>query len=174
MLPLFKALQTKHLALLAVVATLASACSSQIVTTSQHESKLPKYVAKVENSQKIQDVKPLADTIHVAPAPKSQSISAYKKSEACPAKFYDVALPENGKLCQVFAANLPASLTLFVPQAPAEVLSYYTQDTKQFGSSEQIKKRYVLRSNDKSTTLIISKDGQGSQVDIRVTDLHKS
>ncbi|MFW8592190.1 hypothetical protein ACOI22_15390 [Glaciecola sp. 2405UD65-10] len=136
MLPLFKALQTKHLALLTVVATFTS---TQLIA-----------------------------------APKSQSISTYKKSDACPAKFYDVSLPENGKLCQVFAADLPASLTLFVPQAPTEVLSYYTQGTKQFTSSEQIKKRYVLRSIDSSTTLIISKDGQGSQVDILVTSLHKS
>jgi hypothetical protein len=86
----------------------------------------------------------------------------------CPANFYDVQLPTNGKLCQVFAADLPASMIFFVPQLPEEVIAFYEQDTVTFSTTRQVKDRVLLQSEDKNTTLIISTDGSGTQVDVLV------
>ncbi len=89
-------------------------------------------------------------------------------SQACPDAFYNVKLPNNGKLCQIFAADLPASMIFFVPQAPNEVITFYQQDSAQFSAIKQVKDRFILQSPDKNTTLIISTDRQGTQVDILV------
>jgi len=89
-------------------------------------------------------------------------------TQNCPNAFYQVDLPENGKLCQVFAADLPASMIFFVPQAPADVLKYYQAKDKVFSVTKQVKDRVMLQSADKNTTLIISSDGNGTQVDVLV------
>jgi hypothetical protein len=86
----------------------------------------------------------------------------------CPSNFYDVKLPTNGKLCQVFATDLPASMIFFVPQLPEEVIAFYEQDTATFSTTRQVKDRVLLQSEDKNTTLIISTDGSGTQVDVLV------
>lgn len=91
-----------------------------------------------------------------------------KVTTVCPNAFYQVKLPENGKLCQVFAADLPASMIFFVPQSPSEVVNYYEVDGTIFESPERVKDRYMLQSTDKNTTLIISSDGTGTQVDVLV------
>lgn len=89
-------------------------------------------------------------------------------TQNCPNVFYQVDLPEDGKLCQVFAADFPASMIFFVPQAPADVLAYYQAKEKLFSVTKQIKDRVMLQSADKNTTLIISSDGNGTQVDVLV------
>lgn len=99
---------------------------------------------------------------------KAHTNSDIIDTQACPAKFYDVKIPRSGKLCQVFATELPASMILFVAQQPEDLLSFYTNDTAQFGPSKLVKQRYVLHSKDQTSTVIISKDGDGSQIDILV------
>lgn len=89
-------------------------------------------------------------------------------TQTCPNNFYDVKLPSNGKLCQVFASDLPASMIFFVPQNPSEVVAFYKQDPSEFTTTKQVKQRYLLQSDDKNTTLIISNDGKGTQVDVLV------
>lgn len=90
------------------------------------------------------------------------------QTQECPKSFYTVKLPNNGKLCQVFATELPASMIFFVPQAPSEVLKFFKQGSSEFSTTTQLKQRYMLKSNDKTTTLIISADGKGTQVDVLV------
>jgi len=94
----------------------------------------------------------------------------YIDTQPCPANFYDVEIPQNGKICQLFASELPASIVFFVPQQPDEVLRFYTQDTSQFSTSISVQHRYVLHSHNNNSTVIISKDGEGSQVDILVNN----
>jgi len=89
-------------------------------------------------------------------------------AQTCPENFYQVKLPNNGKLCQVFAADLPASMIFFVPQLPEEVVAFYQQDSAIFSTTKQVKDRMLLQSEDKNTTLIISTDGNGTQVDVLV------
>jgi hypothetical protein len=90
------------------------------------------------------------------------------RSEDCPANFNKVSIPVNGKLCQIFAADFPASMILFIPQTPEEVIQYYLASSDSFVEPKKIKKRTMLKSTDNNTTLIISKDGDGTQVDILV------
>ncbi|MFT7097575.1 MAG: hypothetical protein ACJARM_002345 [Glaciecola sp.] len=90
------------------------------------------------------------------------------RSEGCPENFNKVSIPANGKLCQIFAADFPASMILFIPQTPEEVVQYYLASSDSFVEPKKIKKRTMLKSTDNNTTLIISKDGGGTQVDILV------
>ena len=90
------------------------------------------------------------------------------RSESCPEDFNKVSIPVNGKLCQIFAADFPASMILFIPQSPEEVIKYYLASSASFIEPKKIKQRTMLKSADNNTTLIISKDGGGTQVDILV------
>ena len=89
-------------------------------------------------------------------------------TQSCPNEFYAVKLPDNGKLCQVFAADLPASMIFFVPESPAQVIEFYQKDQATYSITRQVKDRFMMQSGDKNTTLIISSDGQGTQVDVLV------
>jgi hypothetical protein len=89
-------------------------------------------------------------------------------SEGCPENFNKISIPVNGKLCQIFAADFPASMILFVPETPEDVIKYYLASSDSFVEPKTIKKRTMLKSADNNTTLIISKDGGGTQVDILV------
>ena len=92
------------------------------------------------------------------------------ETQACPKQFFDLQLPENGKLCQLFDKELPASMIFFVPQSPSKVAEFFTQTSNLFENSTQIKSRLVLQSNDKNITLIVSEDGKGSQVDVLIKE----
>jgi hypothetical protein len=95
-------------------------------------------------------------------------VSVAVRSAGCPENFNKVSIPLNGKMCQIFAADFPASMILFVPQTPEEVIKYYLASSDSFIEPKLIKQRTMLKSADNNTTLIISKDGGGTQVDILV------
>ena len=111
----------------------------------------------VTNSEKPQ----IADNV-------GANVNVAVRSEACPENFNQVSIPVNGKLCQIFAADFPASMILFIPQTPEEVVKYYLASSSSFVEPKKIKQRTMLKSADNNTTLIISKDGGGTQVDILV------
>ncbi|MDT0629038.1 hypothetical protein [Alteromonas sp. W364] len=90
------------------------------------------------------------------------------RAAGCPETFNQVDIPVNGKLCQIFAADYPASMILFIPQTPEEVVEYYLSSSVQFAEPKTVKQRTMIKSADNNTTLIISKDGGGTQVDILV------
>lgn len=111
----------------------------------------------------------LANAETLAPqTPTNASANSPVTSQSCPAEFYKVKLPVNGKFCQVFAADLPASMIFFVPQEPSDVVQHYIIQSEVFSIARQVKNRYMLQSADKNTTLIISSDGTGTQVDVLV------
>jgi hypothetical protein len=95
-------------------------------------------------------------------------VSVAIRSAGCPEDFNKVSIPVNGKLCQIFAADFPASMILFIPETPEEVIKYYLASSDSFIEPKMIKQRTMLKSADNNTTLIISKDGGGTQVDILV------
>lgn len=101
---------------------------------------------------------------------KPSSASQIIETQNCPIQFYQVNLPQNGKLCQVFAAELPASMVFFVPQTPNEVLKYYRSFENTWADTKQVKQRYVLVSVDSKSRLIISADGAGTQVDVLILE----
>ena len=86
----------------------------------------------------------------------------------CPTEFNQIKIPLDGKLCQIFAADYPASMVMFIPKAPTEVISNYLAAHPELTQTKQIKSRTLLQSKDKNTTLVVSADGQGTQVDILV------
>lgn len=89
------------------------------------------------------------------------------ESEACPSDFYQVAIPAGGKLCQIFATDLPASMVFYVPENMHTVVDFY-QSAGQLGAAQEVNQRFVMRSSDTHTTVIVSADGAGSQVDVLV------
>ena len=96
------------------------------------------------------------------------NVTLVTRSAGCPEDFNKVSIPINGKMCQIFAADFPASMILFIPQTPEEVIQYYLASSANFVEPKTIKQRTMLKSADNNTTLIISKDGGGTQVDILV------
>ena len=104
-------------------------------------------------------------------AKPNNSASLQDNAQNCPQDFYDVKLPENGKLCQIFAADLPASMILFVPQSPKEVLEFFKKNGSQFTTTKEVKDRFLMQSSDKNTTLIVSADGSGTQVDLLIKSI---
>jgi hypothetical protein len=96
------------------------------------------------------------------------NVTVVTRSAGCPEDFNKVSIPVNGKMCQIFAADFPASMILFIPQTPEEVIQYYLASSANFVEPKTIKQRTMLKSADNNTTLIISKDGGGTQVDILV------
>jgi hypothetical protein len=104
----------------------------------------------------------------VAPVAVAYAASFAANTQPCPEHFHEIKIPSNGKFCQVFAAKLPASMIFFVPQPPVEIVEFYKQHSNTFSTTRQVKDRFLMQSSDKNTTLIISNDGQGTQVDILV------
>lgn len=92
---------------------------------------------------------------------------SYQETQTCPTDFFQVDIPEGGKLCQIFATDLPASMVFFVPQPVQSVVNFY-QNNAQFKPAQESLQRFIIRSNDNNITVIVSEDGSGTQVDILV------
>jgi hypothetical protein len=121
------------------------------------------------SSQNIVMVSSSPQTVtRVSSSPQVFTSSTGIQTQDCPTAFYQVKLPIDGKLCQVFAADLPASMIFFVAKAPSEIINFYQRDSATYTITKQVKHRYMMQSSDKNTTLIISKDGSGTQVDVLV------
>jgi|GEM_PF-2312450 len=86
----------------------------------------------------------------------------------CPSQFNQLEIPNDGKLCQIFAADFPASMIFFVPKTPQDVIDFYLAGNKSLSATKKVKERTLLQTSDKNTTLIISKDGAGTQIDILI------
>ncbi len=91
-----------------------------------------------------------------------------RASENCPTSFNNIQVHESGKLCQIFAVEFPASMIFHIPMKPHDVISFYKSTNPELILSSTIKERTLLKSPDDNKTLIISRDGDGTQVDILV------
>jgi hypothetical protein len=130
-------------------------------------ARLSAYTQTSPNSISDDEIANIPPTPQVVTDKLGANVNVAIRSEGCPVNFNKVSIPLNGKLCQIFAADFPASMILFVPQTPEEVVQYYLASGS-FIEPKKIKKRTLLKSTDNNTTLIISKDGSGTQVDILV------
>lgn len=85
----------------------------------------------------------------------------------CPAQFHNLPLADNARYCQQFNDKMPATLSYFAPQSPQQVLAFYRA---QFSDAQfsQSKDQQILEDPARHWVLVISNDGQGSQVDILV------
>lgn len=88
----------------------------------------------------------------------------------CPSEFHSIAVHNNAKLCQVFDTGLPASMVYHVDSSPNNIMSLILEDSRmQFVSNVQ--SRILLMSKNKQYRVVVSPDGEGSQVDILITSL---
>lgn len=91
-----------------------------------------------------------------------------KYNQTCPEDFYSLPLYPNAKYCQLFAEELPASLSYFALSDQQTAKTFYLEKLGQAEAESMLKGRIVLQYAKGQKVVIISKDGQGSQVDILV------
>ncbi|MBU2879438.1 hypothetical protein [Aliiglaciecola lipolytica] len=94
--------------------------------------------------------------------------TAEMTSQSCPQEFYSLPLFPNPKMCQVFAPELPASLTYHAATDQQSAQNFYIQ---KLGKAEQVKTlkgRILMQYDSAKKIIILSKDGAGTQVDVLV------
>lgn len=84
----------------------------------------------------------------------------------CPNEFHQLPVYPGAKLCQLFDDTFPATLTYHAKVGIDVAANFYLKELGDTSKDAQIKGRRVLRFNNDNPIVIISKDGQGSQVDI--------
>ena len=88
--------------------------------------------------------------------------------QSCPQNFYALPLYPNAKFCQIFAEQPPASLTYFAISDQQTAKAFYLEQLGQAEDEQMLKGRIVLQYANGQKVVIISKDGQGSQIDILI------
>lgn len=89
-------------------------------------------------------------------------------TQNCPDDFYGLPLYPNAKFCQLFAEKIPASMSYFAMSNQQTAKEFYIDQFGQAESEQMLKGRIVLQYAQGQKVLIISKDGQGSQIDILI------
>jgi hypothetical protein len=88
--------------------------------------------------------------------------------QACPKEFYTLPLYPNAKFCQLFAEELPASMSYFANSDQQTTKAFYLEKLGQTDDEKVLKGRIVLQYSNGQKVIVISKDGQGSQIDILI------
>ncbi len=88
--------------------------------------------------------------------------------QTCPEDFYTIPLYPNAKFCQLFAEELPASMTYFAISDQQTAKAFYLEKLGQAEDEKMLKGRIVLQYSNGQKVVVISKDGQGSQIDILI------
>jgi hypothetical protein len=96
------------------------------------------------------------------------SNSETQHSQSCPEEFYSLPVIPEPQFCQQFSANLPASLSYHAKSDQAAAKQFYLDKMGKAESQDKLKGRIVLQYNNGQKVVIISPDGQGSQIDILV------
>jgi len=88
--------------------------------------------------------------------------------QSCPDVFYTLPLYPNAKFCQLFAEELPASMSYFAISDQQTAKAFYIEKLGQAEDEKMLKGRIVLQYSNGQKVVVISKDGQGSQIDILI------
>ena len=88
--------------------------------------------------------------------------------QGCPEDFYSLPLYPNAKFCQLFAEELPASMSYFAISDQQAAKAFYLEQLGQAEDEKMLKGRIVLQYANGQKVVVISKDGQGSQIDILI------
>ena len=89
-------------------------------------------------------------------------------SPTCPADFYTLPLYPQAKFCQLFAEELPASLSYFAISDQQTAKNFYLEQLGEAEDETMLNGRIVLQYANGQKVVVISKDGQGSQIDILI------
>lgn len=109
----------------------------------------------------------LGATAQAQPEPTGQA-QRTPATQACPEQFHQIPLYPEAKLCQPFADSLPASLIYHAKAKQHQVLNFYQQKQGTPGGIKKQKNRVVLQYNQGKQVIILSDDGNGTQVDILI------
>lgn len=101
-------------------------------------------------------------TLSVAHATQGPALSD------CPSAFYSVPLTEQAKQCQLFEDDFPASMIYHDKRAPESLIAYYQATQPEFEIHSAFNERTLLIDESQNLRVVISPDGQGSQIDILV------
>lgn len=85
----------------------------------------------------------------------------------CPEQFHTVALPADARQCQQFDAGMPASMVYFVAKPATDIIQYYAESFPQLKVNAPVNERTLLSAGE--MRIVVSPDGNGSQVDILIT-----
>jgi hypothetical protein len=97
-----------------------------------------------------------------------EQIASQISVKGCPKYFYTLPLYPNAKFCQLFAEQLPASMSYFAISDQQTTKQFYLDQLGQPEDEKMLKGRIVLQYNHGQKVVVISKDGQGSQIDILI------
>ncbi|MFT6898883.1 MAG: hypothetical protein ACJA13_003310 [Paraglaciecola sp.] len=106
---------------------------------------------------------------HVTAQPTGNDLSAPTADNVCPELFYQLTLSGDARLCQIFADQLPASLSYHSDHSPAQTEAFYLAQITNPVKVNKVKDRTLIEYENRNKIIVISKDGSGSQIDILVT-----
>lgn len=86
----------------------------------------------------------------------------------CPTDFISMPLYPEARFCQIFSDIPPASLTYHADTDIDHVRSFYLQLMGEAQSEDMLAGRVLLQYQNGNQIIVISRDGEGSQVDILV------
>jgi hypothetical protein len=92
------------------------------------------------------------------------------KTEVCPNHFHRLPIYPEAKLCQMFDNTFPATLTYHASTDISNAAAFYLKELGKASKDVQVKGRRILHFTGDNHIIIISADGQGSQVDILMKD----
>jgi hypothetical protein len=95
-------------------------------------------------------------------------IANHVNVQSCPENFYTLPLYTNAKFCQLFAKELPASMSYFASSNQQTIKAFYVEQLGHAEDEKTLHGRIVLQYSNGQQVVVISKDGQGSQIDILV------
>ena len=88
--------------------------------------------------------------------------------QSCPEEFYTLPVYPDAKFCQLFAEELPASMSYFAVSDQQTAKAFYVEQLGQAEDEKMLHGRIVLQDSNGQKVVVISKDGQGSQIDILI------
>jgi hypothetical protein len=110
----------------------------------------------------------MACTFHAIADDEATVVAKHSAMQSCPNDFFQLPLYPQARMCQIFAEELPASLVYHANADQETTKDYYLQSLGQAESENTLKGRIVLQYKNGDRIIIISADGNGTQVDILV------
>lgn len=110
----------------------------------------------------------LSDTLKLDHAPSIDTVST------CPTVFHSIAVPVSAKQCQLFDTAVddsvfPASMVYFMADNKENVINFYQQAIPGLTVHSTFNQRTLLVAKNNAIRVVVSPDGNGTQVDILVT-----
>jgi len=97
----------------------------------------------------------------------AQSSLGNPNLSTCPKDFHSIEIHHDAKLCQIFDEGLPATLVYHIKMTPAQAETHFVQ-IDNLSKRSTVRGRTLLSDDEDSKRVIISPDGEGSQIDILV------